>query len=149
MEHELWAREATNLANLRAPCFMGFSAMNKEFLTWVVLASSFSIILNCLVMLYVDHFILPKVEDQLKNCKLVASARAFWGLTGKIGKIQRSAMVYLALTSTLRLSEKGMVDIDEVRRVSRRDRRWICIPMWVFIVSMSSGMIAMTLLRKL
>lgn len=123
--------------------------MNEEFLKWVVFASAVLVVADFLVSLYVNHYILPQVEAQLKNCKLVADTKALWGTTGLLGKMQRSAMVYATLTSTRRMREKGMVDIDEVSRVSRRHRLWICVPMWVGCGSLVAAFIALALLGRL
>lgn len=120
-----------------------------EPLAWVVFVCGAVIILDFFVTLYVKLYILPKVEAQLKNCKIVTDAVAFWGTSSLAGKSYRYAMVNFALTSTKSLSEKGLVDIDEVNSVSLSHRRWICIPMHVFCVSMGTAMICLALLGKL
>lgn len=123
--------------------------MNDGILGWLIVVSTFMIILDFFVTLYVKLYILPKVEAQLKNCKIVTDAVAFWGTSSLAGKSYRYAMVNFALTSAKSLSKKGLVDIDEINSVSLRDRRWICIPMQVFCVSMGTAMISLALLGKL
>ncbi len=123
--------------------------MNDDFLGWVVVVSSFFMVINYCVMLYVDHFILPDVEGELKNCSVVAYTKSFWGRTGNFGRSHRYAMVYLTLTSTRLLSKKGMADVDEVSRISLKSRLWIVLPMRFGFVSFISGMIALALLGKL
>lgn len=123
--------------------------MNEAFLKWVVFVSAVLIVIDYLVSLYVNHYILPEVEGRLKNCKSVAESKALWGNSGHIGKIYRSAAVYAALTSTRHMREKGMVDIDEVRQISREHRLWICVPMWVGCGSLATGLVGLALLGKL
>jgi hypothetical protein len=123
--------------------------MTDGILGWLIVISTIVIILVFFAILYAEHYILPKVEAQLTNCKIVTDAIAFWGTTGLAGRGYRYAMVNFALTSTKSLSEKGMVDIDEVNSVSLSHRRWICIPMHVFCVSMGTAMICLALLGKL
>jgi len=123
--------------------------MINDPVAWVVSISTIVMILNFLVGLYVKQYILPVVEDQLKNCKVVADARAWWGTTGLYGKSYRYAMVNLALTSTKRLSEKGLVDMNEINQVSLSHRRWICIPMRVFCASMAISMLGSALMGRL
>ncbi len=122
---------------------------HAHFPEWMAVVWAVSMLINCFVMLYVNQCILPKVEDQLKNCTLVADARRFWGLTGYIGKTQRSAAVFLALTSTRSLSKKGMVDMDEISRISPGHRRWICIPIWTGGANVLSGIWIQVLLGQL
>lgn len=103
--------------------------MSEHTLRWIAAGASVVLLITYLVSLYVDRVVLPKVEAQLQNCRLVADTRSFWGTRGRFGRSQRYAMVHFALTSTRLLSKKGWVDIDEVKSISRADRRWICIPM--------------------
>jgi hypothetical protein len=123
--------------------------MNDGLLGWAALVSGFAMLLSCFATIYVGHFILAKIEDQLKGCKVVTDAKVFWGNTGYVGKTQRYAMVYLALTATRRLSEKGMVDIDEVNRISIKSRRWICLPVRIGVPSFIIMCLALALLGKL
>ncbi|MCS3470476.1 hypothetical protein M2401_004229 [Pseudomonas sp. JUb42] len=123
--------------------------MNDGILGWLIVISTIVIILDFFATLYVKLYILPKVEAQLKNCKIVTDAVAFWGTSSLAGKSYRYAMVNFALTSAKSLSKKGLVDMDEVNSVSLSHRRWICIPMHVFCVSMGTAMISLALLGKL
>jgi hypothetical protein len=123
--------------------------MNDGILGWLIVVSTIVIILDFFATLYVKLYILPKVEAQLKNCKIVTDAVAFWGTSSLAGKSYRYAMVNFALTSAKSLSKKGLVDMDEVNSVSLSHRRWICIPMHVFCVSMGTAMISLALLGKL
>jgi len=123
--------------------------MNDGLFGWLALVSGFAMLLSCFATIYVGHFILPRIEDQLKGCKIVANAKAIWGSTGYVGKTQRSAMVYLALTATRRLSEKGMVDIAEVNRISIKSRCWICLPVRIGVPSFIIMCLALALLGKL
>jgi hypothetical protein len=123
--------------------------MNDGILGWLIVISTIVIILDFFATLYVKLYILPKVEAQLKNCKIVTDAVAFWGTSSLAGKSYRYAMVNFALTSAKSLSKKGLVDMDEVNSVSLSHRRWICIPMQVFCVSMGTAMISLALLGKL
>ena len=104
--------------------------MNKDFLRWFLLVDVLILIPSYLVSLYVQWKIVPVVEQQLSNCKLVTDAKAFWG-PGIHGWSHRYVMVNLALTSTRLLERKGLIDINEVNSISKPHRRWICIPMQV------------------
>jgi hypothetical protein len=111
--------------------------MNESFLRWVLLANiSVLLIPSYLASLYVDRAILPFVESQLMNCKIVTNSRAFWGETGFFARGQRFISVNLALTSTRMLAKKGWVDIDQVDKISMAHRRWICLPMRIGTLSM-------------
>lgn len=110
--------------------------MNENILRWVLLADVLLLVPSYLVSLYVQQRILPEVEAQLSNCKIVMGFRSFWGAHGYVGKSQRYGVVYLALTSTRFLKRKGLVDIDEVSNVSAAHRRWICLPMRIGTLSM-------------
>jgi len=104
--------------------------MNKDFLRWILFGDTLLLLFSCAVSLYVQWKVLPKVEQQLENCRIVTDAKAFWG-TGLHGWSHRYVMVNLALTSTRLLERKGLIDINEVNNISKAHRRWICIPMRV------------------
>lgn len=123
--------------------------MNDGLLGWIALVSGLTMLLSCLTTVYVLHFILPKVEDQLKGCKGVTDAKACWAGAGYVGKSQRYAMVYMALNSTRRLSQRGMVNSDEVGCISKKNRRWICLPTRVGMFSFVIMCIALAVLGKL
>lgn len=110
--------------------------MNKDILRWIFFGNTLLLLSSFAVSLYVQWRILPKVEEQLENCKIVIDAKAFWG-TGIRGWSHRYVMVNLALTSTRLLERKGLVDVNEVNNVSKAYRRWICIPMQVDIVTLT------------
>jgi hypothetical protein len=110
--------------------------MNKDILRWVLFGNTLLLLSSFAVSLYVQWKVLPKVEEQLKNCKIVTDAKAFWG-TGLRGWSHRYVMVNLALTSTRLLQRKGLVDVNEVNNISNADRRWICIPMQVDVVTLA------------
>ncbi|HEY0289477.1 MAG TPA: hypothetical protein VGC62_21145 [Pseudomonas sp.] len=123
--------------------------MSDLLFEWVALISGFLMVLNFYVMIYVKYFILAAVEEQLSNCSIVNNAKRFWGGSGFVGRGHRLVMVNLALTATHQLSKKGMVDIDQVRRIPKSHRLWIVIPMNVSFVSMTICFLALALLGKL
>jgi len=103
--------------------------MSDELLRWILLVDVLVLLIpSYLISIYVDHTILPQVEAQLGNCRIIADTRAFWGTTSRFARSQRLIAVNLALTSTGRLAKSGWVDVQEVRGISAANRRWIVIP---------------------
>jgi hypothetical protein len=103
--------------------------MNDFFLGVVLLVSCAVLIIGYLLMVYAAYLILPEVEGRLSNCKLIRDTKAYVGNLGHFGRMYRYCMAGMVFTSTSLLLTKGMVDIDEVRGISARHRRWMCLPM--------------------
>jgi len=123
--------------------------MNERTLEWIVFVSGVLVVLSFWINVYVKYYILPEVEKRLQNCSIVVDSKARWGNSGFFGRSHRLVMVNLALTSTSLLHRRGMVNIDEVNRISRTHRRWICIPMNMALVGFIGGFGGLALLGKL
>lgn len=85
-------------------------------------------LIGFLFMLYAAYFVLPEIEEQLSNRKLITDAKAFWGSYSHPGKMYRYSMLRLVLTSPRLLERKGMIDVEQVNSLSTRHRRWIRLP---------------------
>lgn len=123
--------------------------MSEVFLKWIVVVSGVCVVVSFWVDVYVEYFVLEKVEKQLMNCTVVTDAKRLWDDRGYLGRRRRSVAVNLALTSTGLLSKHGMVDVDQVRSISAGQRRWMCMPMRVGVTSLFVGAIAMAILDRL
>lgn len=119
--------------------------MNDFFWGIVLLVSCAVLIIGYSLMVYAAYFVLPEVEERLSNCKLIRDTKSFVGNLGHFGRMYRYSMAGMVFTSTLLLSRKGMVDIDEVRGVSAWHRRWMCLPMRIAGVGFVTAMIATAL----
>jgi len=97
--------------------------LNEAFLNWALVVSVGVLLVGYLLMLYAAYFILPEIEKQLLNCKIVTDAKAFLGPYTHFGKMYRYSNLRLLLTSTRLLESKGMIDVQQVSELSRRHRR--------------------------
>jgi hypothetical protein len=73
--------------------------INEIFLKWALLVGSAVQLIGFLFMLYAAYFVLPEIEEQLSNCKLITD-KAFWGLIvirGKCTGIQWSGCCWRLL----------------------------------------------------
>jgi len=106
--------------------------MSKETLRWVLFGDVLLLLIpSYIVSLYVQWRIVPKVEAQLTNSKIIDYSKIYFFNRGIWGRSHRYVMVNLALTSTRMLAKKGWVELDEVSAISTAHRRWICIPMQI------------------
>lgn len=119
--------------------------MNNFFWGIVLLVSCGVLIAGYLLMLYAAYFVLPKVEEELQNCKLIKDTKAFVGDRKHFGRMLRYSMASMVFTSTRLLLEKGWADIDDVKKVSIGHRRWMCLPLRVVVIGGVAALIATAL----
>jgi hypothetical protein len=105
--------------------------MNDFFLVVALLVPCAMLLIGYLLMVYAAYFVLPEVEGRLKNCKLITDTQKYVGNIGHVGRMYRYAMAGMVFTSTRFLLKNGMIDIDEVSKISLRHRRWMCLPSWL------------------
>lgn len=123
--------------------------MNDLFLLWVALISaSFLVIGHCLA-LYAAYRVLPEIERRLYNCKIVTDAIRFWGPYSHPGRMYRYSMISLVLTSPRLLHKHGLIDLEQVRSLSVKHRRWISIPSRIGGIGLITMVTALALTGRL
>lgn len=123
--------------------------MNDIFVLCVAVISAGFLLAGHLLALYAAYFVLPEIEEQLSDCKLITDAKALWGKYSHPGKMYRYSMASLVLTSPRLLHKHGLIDVDQANNLSLRLRRWIYIPSRLGGAGLVTLLIAMALAGRL
>lgn len=104
---------------------------------WLYLIDMVFIYLNLMAWLYVAYTKLEKIENHLKNCKLVNNNRYIWG-GGPIGRVYRLAQINGMLRFPRIIVKNGEADLEEIRNLPTPLRRWVKIPFMTGLVFFAS-----------
>lgn len=123
--------------------------MSDVFLLCVALVSAGFLLIGHCLALYAAYRVLPQIEQQLYNCKIVTDAKRFWGPYSHPGKMYRYSMISLVLTSPGLLHKHGLIDLEQVRNLSVNHRRWITIPSRIGGIGLVTMLAALALAGRL
>lgn len=85
-------------------------------------------LVDVVVFLWVGFFKLEQIEDALGNSKLNIDAKRLGSNLGLLGRQYRLSTTVSALLFTNMYVRKGLVDLDDVKNMPTRLKRWILIP---------------------
>jgi len=106
-------------------------------------------LVDVVVFLWVGFFKLEQIEDALGNSKLNIDAKRLGSNLGLLGRQYRLSTTVSALLFTNMYVRKGLVDLDDVKNMPTRLKRWILIPFvtggallsFVFVLMLVAGKI--------
>ncbi|WP_449106152.1 hypothetical protein [Pseudomonas mohnii] len=90
-------------------------------------------IVNLIAIAIIAHNYVEIIEDRLPNCSSVVTIREAWSGGGLLGKVIRGGVIAIVMMMPTLCAKKGIVDIDEMRRLPARYKRLLIIPMLIGI----------------
>jgi len=103
--------------------------MDGNFILEMSIAlGTFVFLIDVAVFVWVAFFKLEQIEDALGNSKLNIDAKRFGSDSGLLGRQYRLSTAISALLFTNMYVRKGLVDLNDVKRMPTHLKRWVLIP---------------------
>jgi hypothetical protein len=104
-------------------------SMDGNFILEMSIAlGTFVFLIDVAVFVWVAFFKLEQIEDALGNSKLNIDAKRFGSDGGLLGRQHRLSTTISALLFTNMYVRKGLVDLNDVKRMPTHLKRWVLIP---------------------
>jgi hypothetical protein len=104
-------------------------SMDGNFILEMSIAlGTFVFLIDVAVFVWVAFFKLEQLEDALGNSKLNIDAKRFGSDSGLLGRQYRLSTTISALLFTNMYVRKGLVDLNDVKRMPTHLKRWVLIP---------------------
>ena len=87
------------------------------------------VLMDFVLLMYVAFFKLSVIERSLKNCRIVSEIKSVWRGRDPVARLSRLAIISSIFIVTGLFNRRGLIDLDEVRRVPLGLRAWVVTPL--------------------